>query len=76
VLKSLREAERRLKYEPRQYESFANYTMAKKSRLLEENDVKNVIKNTAKKAAKAVKEIHADAVKRGTDFIEKLLKQV
>lgn len=47
--------------------------------LLNKNKASKAIKRDAKKAIKsvstAISEIHADAVKRGTDFIEKLLNK-
>lgn len=36
---------------------------------------KNTVKSKVSKVAKAVKDIHKDSVKRGTDFIEKLLSK-
>lgn len=46
--------------------------------MLNRNKPTKVIKRDAKKAIKtvstAISEIHADAVKRGTDFIEKIMK--
>lgn len=53
------------------YNKWSDENRARSEQLIKDNDVKKKIKSVST----AISEIHKDAVKRGTDFIEKIMKK-
>ena len=53
------------------YNKVSDENHARSEQLIKDNDVKKRIKSVST----AISEIHKDAVKRGTDFIEKFLSK-